>query len=125
MARCAQAPRSDHLLPDRPRWPWRRAWCCWRAGKAARLRISLLALSVAHHFFMYLVFRRIFQAAVARSRWAIWYPVANVVVDLILILLFDVLDRQGHLERDRLRKPGTVVQESTISRFQNDLSPAA
>ena len=42
-------------------------------------------LALAHHVLMYLVFRRIFQAAVPRSRWAYWYPVANGVVDLILI----------------------------------------
>lgn len=45
---------------------------------------ALLALSLAHHFFMYLVFRYVFQAAVRHARWAAWYPLANVVIDLIL-----------------------------------------
>ncbi len=54
-------------------------------GKSTRFALLLFVLSVAHHFLMFLVFRRIFQAAVPRGRWAIWYPVANVVVDLILI----------------------------------------
>ena len=51
-------------------------------GNFARL---FFIFCLAHHFLMYLVFRRIFQAAVARPRWALWYPVANVVVDMILI----------------------------------------
>jgi chlorobactene glucosyltransferase len=55
-------------------------------GQRGTFAISLLALSLAHHLFMYIVFRRIFQAAVSHSRWALWYPLANAVVDLILIL---------------------------------------
>jgi chlorobactene glucosyltransferase len=51
-------------------------------GNFARL---LFVFCLAHHFLMYLVFRRIFQSAVPRPRWAVWYPVANLVVDLILI----------------------------------------
>ena len=55
-------------------------------GLHGTIDMSLLALSLAHHLFMYLVFRRIFQAAVSRARWALCYPLANIVVDLILIL---------------------------------------
>jgi chlorobactene glucosyltransferase len=54
-------------------------------GMYTNFALALFVLTVAHHFLMYLVFRRIFQAAVPRARWAIWYPVANVVVDLVLI----------------------------------------
>ena len=54
-------------------------------GKNTNFALTLVVLSVAHHFLMYLVFRRIFRASVPRARWAIWYPVANVVVDLVLI----------------------------------------
>ena len=54
-------------------------------GKATNFVLLLFVLSVVHHVFMYLVFRLIFQAAVPRPQWAIWYPVANVVVVLILI----------------------------------------
>ena len=54
-------------------------------GDFGAFALSLLAASLVHHFFMYLVFRRIFQAAVPHSRWAYWYPLANLVVDLILV----------------------------------------
>jgi chlorobactene glucosyltransferase len=54
-------------------------------GRSTHFALVLFVLSVAHHLFMYLVFRLIFQAAVPRPRWAIWYPVANVIVDMILI----------------------------------------
>ena len=54
-------------------------------GDFSTFALSLFALSLAHHFFMYLVFRRIFRAAVPHSRWAQWYPLANLVVDLILV----------------------------------------
>jgi hypothetical protein len=54
-------------------------------GKNTNFALTLVVLSVAHHFLMYLVFRRIFRASVPRAHWAIWYPVANVVVDLVLI----------------------------------------
>lgn len=55
-------------------------------GQRGEFATSLLALSLAHHLFMYLVFRRIFQAAVSQHRWALFYPLANSVVDLILVL---------------------------------------
>jgi chlorobactene glucosyltransferase len=54
-------------------------------GKSTNFALLLFVLSVAHHVLMYFVFRCIFKAAVPRPRWAVWYPVANVVVDLILI----------------------------------------
>jgi chlorobactene glucosyltransferase len=47
--------------------------------------VSLLAMSIAHHVFMYLVFRRVYRASVERESFALWYPIANLVVDLILI----------------------------------------
>jgi chlorobactene glucosyltransferase len=47
--------------------------------------VSLLAMSIAHHVFMYLVFRRVYRASVERESFALWYSIANLVVDLILI----------------------------------------
>jgi hypothetical protein len=44
----------------------------------------LVAMSVVHHLGMYLVFRRVYQLSVPRSRHICWYPVANFVVDVIL-----------------------------------------
>jgi chlorobactene glucosyltransferase len=47
--------------------------------------VSLLAMGIAHHVFMYLVFRRVYRASVERASYSLWYPIANLVVDLILI----------------------------------------
>ena len=47
--------------------------------------LLLFVLGLAHHFVMYLVFRLVFKAAAPNSRWAVWFPLANMVVDLILI----------------------------------------
>jgi chlorobactene glucosyltransferase len=46
---------------------------------------SLLAMGIVHHVFMYLVFRQVYRTSVERASFALWYPVANLVVDLILI----------------------------------------
>jgi glycosyltransferase involved in cell wall biosynthesis len=53
-------------------------------GLNASFALSLLGLSLIHHVLMYLVIRRVYQASVPKARWAIWYPLANLVVDLIL-----------------------------------------
>jgi hypothetical protein len=54
-------------------------------GGDRRFATLLLGGSTLHHVLMYLVFRRVYQASLVRARWAAWYPVANVVVDLILV----------------------------------------
>jgi hypothetical protein len=54
-------------------------------GQSKTFALWLLGLSLAHHLLMYAVFRRIYQASLPRARWAAWYAVANLVVDLILI----------------------------------------
>jgi chlorobactene glucosyltransferase len=46
---------------------------------------SLLLLSLAHHGLMYLVFRLIYRTSVPRSRHAAWYPLGNLVIDVILL----------------------------------------
>ena len=65
MAPYSQASRSDHLLPDRTPRTGGEPGVAGAAGTAARSPSRSSALSLAHHFFMYLVFRRIFQAAVS------------------------------------------------------------
>jgi hypothetical protein len=47
--------------------------------------VSLAALSIIHHALMFTVFRRVYIASVAHARYAGWFPVANMVVDLILL----------------------------------------
>lgn len=45
----------------------------------------LIGLSVLHHFWMYVVFRRVYRWSVPGSRYAAWFPLANLIVDLVLI----------------------------------------
>jgi glycosyltransferase involved in cell wall biosynthesis len=45
----------------------------------------LLGLSLVHHALMYGVFRLIYNASVPGSRYVHWFPVGNVVTDLILV----------------------------------------
>jgi glycosyltransferase involved in cell wall biosynthesis len=45
----------------------------------------LLGLSVVHHVWMYVVLRLAYHASVPGSRHVVWYPLANLVVDVILI----------------------------------------
>jgi glycosyltransferase involved in cell wall biosynthesis len=47
--------------------------------------VSLVSLSIAHHVLMYLVFRRVYRAAIESVAFSLWYPIANLIVDLILI----------------------------------------
>jgi len=46
---------------------------------------SLLALSLVHHLLMYPVFRQVYTLAQRGSRHALWYPLANLVIDVILL----------------------------------------
>lgn len=52
--------------------------------REAAFATPLLLLSLAHHGFMYLVFRMIYRTSVPRSRHAAWYPLGNLVIDVIL-----------------------------------------
>jgi glycosyltransferase involved in cell wall biosynthesis len=54
-------------------------------GRDRTFAFSLLGCSALHHALMFLVFRRVYQLTVPRSRSAAWYPVANLVVDVILL----------------------------------------
>ncbi|MFI5461471.1 MAG: glycosyltransferase [Isosphaerales bacterium] len=54
-------------------------------GRSQTFALSLAGLSVIHHAFMYLVFRRVYSTSVAHTRYAAWFPIANLVVDLILL----------------------------------------
>ncbi len=56
----------------------------WLCG-ASPLANWLVGLSVVHHVWMYLVFRRVYQMSVPGSRYVAWYPLANFIVDVILL----------------------------------------
>ncbi len=45
----------------------------------------LLFLSVLHHLLMLAVFRRVYSVSGSRPVFAAWFPVANLVIDLILL----------------------------------------
>ncbi len=54
-------------------------------GSDRAFAFRLLLLSLAHHGLMFAVFRLIFRTSVPRSRHAAWYPLGNVIVDVILL----------------------------------------
>ena len=45
---------------------------------------NLLVLSVIHHVSMYFVFRLVYNTSVPHSRYVVWFPLGNLVIDLIL-----------------------------------------
>jgi hypothetical protein len=45
----------------------------------------LLGLSVIHHAWMYVVFRRVYALSVRRSSAVSWFPLGNLLIDLIMI----------------------------------------
>jgi cellulose synthase/poly-beta-1,6-N-acetylglucosamine synthase-like glycosyltransferase len=47
--------------------------------------LSLLGMAVVHHAFMYQVFRRVYGISVPGSRHAWWFPLGNLVIELILL----------------------------------------
>ncbi len=54
-------------------------------GRRDAFTIIMLFLSMTHHFLMYLVFRLVYRASGVAARWVAWFPVANLVIDLILV----------------------------------------
>jgi glycosyltransferase involved in cell wall biosynthesis len=54
-------------------------------GRGGTFALTLAVLSIVHHALMYLLFRRVYCESGANSRYAAWFPVANLVVDMILI----------------------------------------
>jgi glycosyltransferase involved in cell wall biosynthesis len=55
------------------------------AGWSRRFALALVALSVVHHALMFALFRRVYRKSVGDSRYTAWFPIANLVVDLILL----------------------------------------
>ncbi len=45
---------------------------------------TLLALSVAHHLLTYTCLRRLYVLSVPRTRHVVWYPLAGLILDVIL-----------------------------------------
>jgi hypothetical protein len=55
------------------------------AGQRGPFALALLALAVLHHLLMYPVFRLIYHGAVPGSRYVAWFPLGNLVTDVILL----------------------------------------
>jgi glycosyltransferase involved in cell wall biosynthesis len=55
------------------------------AGATGPFPRALLALSVLHHILMYPVFRLVYRTSVPASRYAPWFPLGNLLIDVILI----------------------------------------
>ena len=57
----------------------------WASGFDRRFSLGLLGLGVLHHLLMFAVFRMIYRTSVPGSRHAAWYPLGNLIVDVILL----------------------------------------
>jgi glycosyltransferase involved in cell wall biosynthesis len=55
------------------------------AGSADPFTAWLFGMSVLHHALMYPVFRLVYRTSVPGSRYARWYPLANLLIDYILL----------------------------------------
>ena len=55
------------------------------SGGSRTFAASLLALSVIHHVWMYFVFRLVYNTSVPNSRYVVWFPLGNLVIDGILL----------------------------------------
>jgi hypothetical protein len=54
-------------------------------GRDRSFAAGLVGLSLFHHFWMYFVFRRVYNTSVPRSRYVAWFPVGNLIIDVILL----------------------------------------
>ena len=58
----------------------------WLAcGERSQFVFWLLGLSVLHHILSYTVLDRVYRMSVPRTRYVAWFPLANLVMDLILV----------------------------------------
>ena len=55
------------------------------AGTRSTFAWALLGMSVAHHAFSYLVLRKLYLLTVPSSRHVAWFPLANLVMDWVMI----------------------------------------
>jgi glycosyltransferase involved in cell wall biosynthesis len=55
------------------------------AGDHGPFALALLGLSLVHHALMYPVFRLIYESSVPGSRHVGWFPLGNLVIDVILV----------------------------------------
>jgi hypothetical protein len=55
------------------------------AGPRGPFAWWLLGLSLLHHLLMYPVFRVIYDSSVPGSRHTVWFPLGNLVIDVILL----------------------------------------
>jgi len=54
-------------------------------GPGRSFGLTLLALSLVHHAWMYLVFRRVYNTSVPGSRYVAWFPLGNLIIDAVLL----------------------------------------
>jgi glycosyltransferase involved in cell wall biosynthesis len=55
------------------------------AGGDPTFALGLLGLSIVHHLGMYFVFRLVYNTSVPGSRYVAWFPLGNLVIDVILL----------------------------------------
>jgi len=54
-------------------------------GNHGPFALTLLGMSLVHHLLSYSVLTRVYHQSVPKSRYVAWFPVANLVMDLILL----------------------------------------
>jgi hypothetical protein len=54
------------------------------AGRGGAFPVWLLGMSVVHHLLSYSVLRRLYVLSVPGSRHVAWFPLANIVMDVVL-----------------------------------------
>jgi glycosyltransferase involved in cell wall biosynthesis len=54
-------------------------------GGASPFATCLLAMSLAHHVLSYSVLRQLYRISIPQTRSVIWFPLANLVIDWILL----------------------------------------
>ena len=86
--------------------PWSPRLVMLATGPAGPFPLWLLGLSVVHHVLSYAVLRRLYLLSVPATRTSAWFPLANLVMDWVLLRSIKMcLTGRGDLARDRLR-PG-------------------
>jgi chlorobactene glucosyltransferase len=55
------------------------------SGASRTFAASLLGMGVIHHLGMYFVFRLVYNTSVPNSRYVVWFPLGNLIIDGILL----------------------------------------
>jgi chlorobactene glucosyltransferase len=89
-------------------------------GRHQSFALWLLGMSVIHHAWMYLVFRRVYHLSVPGSRSVAWFPLGNLLIDLIMLRAIELcLTGRVNWRGTEYGAAGDSVWKKTESRVQN------